>query len=212
MGIRFEFLKAGKGDCTLITVEKGTNKELNILIDGGVSETYDDTKNKSRTLKVKLREVKSLDLVILTHIDNDHICGLIKLIEDTTHRHKIKELWFNSSDYIQLNIASNEKGYGESNYFKSLINELNKEYPHLKHRDDIFMENKIKYLYGEIGLTLLSPYKEQLDNLSQKQKKWDDERVKKGQKLMRFCGSTGAKEISRSSTHKYLSKIKFKIS
>ena len=201
MGIKFEFLKAGKGDCTLITVDKGTDKEVNILIDGGVSETYDDTKNKSRTLRAKLKEIQSLDLVVLTHIDNDHICGLIKLVEDDTHRHKIKELWFNSSDYIQVNISSEEKGYGESNYFKNLMNELKEEYPHFKYRDDVFMENKTQYLYGNIELTLLSPYHEQLVNLSKKQKEWNEKRIKKGQKIIRFCGSKGVKEVSRTTSN-----------
>jgi len=92
MGIRFEFLRAGKGDCILISIDEGTYTEKNILIDGGVSKTYDNSTHGIGTLKSKLRRIKSLDLVVLTHIDDDHICGLIQLLKDDEHVGKVKEL------------------------------------------------------------------------------------------------------------------------
>ncbi|MCK4441333.1 MAG: MBL fold metallo-hydrolase, partial [Sulfurovaceae bacterium] len=99
MGIRFEFLEAGNGDCIFISTTEGTN----ILIDGGIENTY------PRKLKPLLkREVRDkgikLDLVVLTHYDDDHIAGLLKLLEEETKQIKngkstiIKEFWFNSFD------------------------------------------------------------------------------------------------------------------
>ena len=85
MGIKFEFLQADNGDCILITTEK-----FNILIDGGMGRTY------YRSLKDKLEELEQIDLVILTHIDEDHIAGLIELFKDEEIRPKVKKVWFNS--------------------------------------------------------------------------------------------------------------------
>jgi beta-lactamase superfamily II metal-dependent hydrolase len=68
MGIEFDFFKAGYGDSILVRTDKGTN----ILIDGGLVKSYKDIK-KSK----KIDKLKKLDLVVLTHIDSDHINGLI---------------------------------------------------------------------------------------------------------------------------------------
>lgn len=205
MGIEFEFLKAGKGDCILISVDKGTNKEKNILIDGGVSKTYDNNMNKSGTLKSRLRDKVSLslDLVVLTHIDDDHICGLIQLLKDKEHVGKIKELWFNSFEYInQIDaLSSDEKGHGQLNYFKDLI----KNQSHIKFRSDIFMENQKIYndLDENIEIILLSPYKKQLDELGKAQKSWEDERIKKGKEISIPCRDESSMEKSAKSEIEY---------
>jgi beta-lactamase superfamily II metal-dependent hydrolase len=192
MGIKFEFLKAYNGDCILITTDEG----VNILIDGGMPKTYSDKTSKTSTLKSKLRGVEHLDLVVLTHIDEDHICGLIELLKDDEHRGKIRELWFNSADYLEkINIQSKEKSYGQSNYFKALIDK------YLTHtfiyRDDIFMEKQIDYPYGKISLKLLSPYIENLQDLDEEHKEWESKREKEGKTKMVGCNRRGITEVSR---------------
>jgi len=192
MGIKFEFLKAYNGDCILITTDEG----VNILIDGGMPKTYSDKKSRTSTLKSKLRKVKHLDLVVLTHIDEDHICGLIKLLKDDEHRGKIRELWFNSANYLEkINISSKEKSHGQSNYFKELIDK------YLTHdfiyRSDIFMEKQIDYPYGKISIKLLSPYIENLQDLDIEHKKWEEERKEKGKTQLIDCNRQGITEVSR---------------
>jgi beta-lactamase superfamily II metal-dependent hydrolase len=203
MGIEFEFLKAGKGDCILISTDRGTGKEKNIVIDGGVSKTYKRTTSKTGTLKSRISKkvLSNLDLVVLTHIDDDHICGLIQLLKDNTHVGKIKELWFNSSDYMKVNSSNNEKGYGQSNYFKELI----ESQPHIKYRSDIFMENQKLYAdWGkDIEIILLSPYKKQLDELDIAQKKWEKERIAKGKEISIPCRDESSTEKSSMSNEEY---------
>jgi len=200
MGIKFEFLKAGKGDCILISIDEVTDTEKNILIDGGVSKTYNNSTHGIGTLKSKLRRIKSLDLVVLTHIDDDHICGLIQLLKDDEHVGKVKELWFNSSDYIKVDIPSDEKGYGQSNYFRELIN----SHSHIKYRSDIFIENQKIYNFSkDIELILLSPYKEQLDNLENAQKAWEKERKKKGKEISTPCRDESSMEKTSMLNEKY---------
>ena len=201
MGIRFEFLKADKGDCILISINNGTEKEKNIVIDGGVSKTYTRTTNKSGTLKSKLRDKASLDLVVLTHIDDDHICGLIQLLKDDEHVGKIKELWFNSSDYTKVAISSDEKGYGQSNYFRELID----THKHIKYRSDIFMESQQRYndLGQDIEIILLSPYKKQLDNLDKAQKRWEKKRIAEGKEISIPCRDESSMEKTSLMTEEY---------
>ncbi len=203
MGIEFEFLKAGKGDCILIFIDRGTGKEKNIVIDGGVSNTYKKITNNSGTLKSRIREkvTLNLDLVVLTHIDNDHICGLIQLLKDDEHVEKIKELWFNSSDYTKVEPSSDEKGHGQSPYFKKLI----ESQPHIKYRSDIFMENQKLYAdWGkDIEIILLSPYKKQLDELDIAQKNWEKEQIAKGKEVSIPCRDESSTEKSSIDKEEY---------
>jgi hypothetical protein len=101
-----EALDAGEGDCLLLHC--GTpDKPSYILIDGGPSGTY------ARSLQPRLeqlREARSdrgplrLDLVVLTHVDDDHILGLLDLaqeIEDAKEQkqalpYKIGAFWLNT--------------------------------------------------------------------------------------------------------------------
>lgn len=75
MKINIKIIPALNGDCFLITAG-----ETNILIDGGYVNTY------SEFLKPLLLEIaskgKNLSLVVVSHIDADHISGILKLIEE----------------------------------------------------------------------------------------------------------------------------------
>lgn len=73
--MKIKIFQAGKGDCLLIS-----NETANILIDGGVSDAYNLHIAKELS---KLRSGKiSLDLACVSHIDDDHIGGFLKMIED----------------------------------------------------------------------------------------------------------------------------------
>ncbi|WP_459211986.1 ComEC/Rec2 family competence protein [Aquimarina rhabdastrellae] len=105
-----KFLQAFNGDSIWINL-KENNQSLNILIDGGTSTTYSykskkDGKIKDGDLKkliTLLRDKKEkLDLVILTHIDDDHIDGFLKWFsKDQYAINCIKEVWFNSGKNIK---------------------------------------------------------------------------------------------------------------
>lgn len=64
-----------KGDCLLLS-----NSTKNILIDGGMGGSFKE--HVSAELG-KLRDAKKkLDLVCVSHIDEDHIAGILQLVED----------------------------------------------------------------------------------------------------------------------------------
>jgi beta-lactamase superfamily II metal-dependent hydrolase len=69
--------QSGKGDCLLLS---NANDTARILIDGGMPAAYRDhvaaALGKLRTAK------KSLNLVYVSHIDQDHIGGILKMLDD----------------------------------------------------------------------------------------------------------------------------------
>lgn len=85
--MRIEFLQAGSGDCIWISHNK-----INIVVDGGklttsILERYD-----------KMPQSENIDLLVVTHIDSDHIAGVIALVEQIKTREeteRLKRVWFN---------------------------------------------------------------------------------------------------------------------
>jgi ribonuclease BN (tRNA processing enzyme) len=99
--MKIEIFPANIGDSFLISYGKDYEKHL--LIDGGYKETYDNF------LKKRLKEIselkQELELVIVTHIDQDHIGGILKLIEENGHSLEkkiigINEIWHNSYRHL----------------------------------------------------------------------------------------------------------------
>lgn len=85
--MRVEFLQAGSGDSIWICHNK-----KNIVIDGG--------KTSSAIIKRynKLPQDECIDLLVVTHIDSDHIAGIIALVELLKTRgetDRLKQVWFN---------------------------------------------------------------------------------------------------------------------
>ena len=73
--MKLKVFQSGKGDSLLIT-----SGAVHFLVDGGVSEAY--TNHISPEL-AKLRKKKiAIDLACVSHIDDDHIGGFLKMIED----------------------------------------------------------------------------------------------------------------------------------
>ena len=110
--MKFEFLPAFKGDCFLI--HAGTDaKPVLILVDGGPGGTYE---GHLRPRLMDLRDERGLDpftplvidLVIISHVDDDHINGIIKLFREmfddiqagNPSLFKVGGLWHNSFDEI----------------------------------------------------------------------------------------------------------------
>lgn len=103
MPINIRMLQANHGDCFLITHTDG-DKIFNILIDGGTKTTFSSGPRQriSGPLRSLLDELKQknqfVDLLILTHFDDDHIGGLIRGFETKGYlQEMVKKVWFNSS-------------------------------------------------------------------------------------------------------------------
>ncbi len=79
MSFNFSVLQAEHGDCILVQGEFD-GQPRNILIDGGLSRTYIHRK-RPQILKKLLEKIKGtnqrIDLLVLSHVDEDHIAGLL---------------------------------------------------------------------------------------------------------------------------------------
>lgn len=104
--VQIKFLKAQNGDSFLISFKDDMGNPRNILIDGGTDATFHDGGNNLYgELKLEIDLIRArneyIDLLILTHIDNDHICGVLKWFEmDKKAPELIKNIWFNSGKLI----------------------------------------------------------------------------------------------------------------
>jgi beta-lactamase superfamily II metal-dependent hydrolase len=111
MSLSFKVLKANHGDSIAVRLITGS-RIINILIDGGPSKSFLN-KSKAGDLKKFLIDIKKanqkIDLLILTHVDDDHVAGLLKafskkgFLEDITER-----VWFNSGRTIYKHFLDEE--------------------------------------------------------------------------------------------------------
>jgi len=134
--MKFEFLPAFKGDCFLI--HGGTEQEpVLILVDGGPSGTY---QQHLRKRLMALRDERGLDdftplvidLVMVSHVDDDHINGILDLFREIRNRlmagdpplFEVRGLWHNSFDEIIGNdeVTTASAQYGAAS-FDALIEE-----------------------------------------------------------------------------------------
>ena len=75
--MKIRVFQSDKGDCLLLTSSSGKNR---VLVDGGMSSSY--TKHVAPAL-TKLEAAKAkLDVVYVSHIDDDHISGVLQLMND----------------------------------------------------------------------------------------------------------------------------------
>ncbi|WP_143009104.1 ComEC/Rec2 family competence protein [Pedobacter terrae] len=184
-------LQANNGDAIHITFQDENGQEKNVLIDSGKKQTFQYTnqhkKKADGPLKLLVEKLKSekkiFDLVILTHIDEDHIGGFISWIEfepDDAWK-MIGEVWFNSGNVIKtwlkttlpslppiiMNISGSRKtSVGQGVQFEEYLNE------HKLWNGELFVAGKVRDFYG-LNFKFLSPDKERLTDLLEK---WKTER------------------------------------
>ena len=94
--LRLEVLPARYGDC--IWIEYGRDPVRRILVDGGAPGVY------RRTLRPRLRRLpdkeRRFELLVVTHVDYDHIRGVIELALDDRLPFEAKDVWFNGFRHI----------------------------------------------------------------------------------------------------------------
>ena len=76
--LNLEMLPAAHGDC--LWIEYGDGKQTRrILIDGGPAHTYPAL--RARILHLP-PDARRFELLVITHIDGDHIEGIVRLLQD----------------------------------------------------------------------------------------------------------------------------------
>lgn len=110
--MKIKFLKAFNGDAIWVSFIE--NKIIrNIIIDGGIAKTYISSANVKGDLYNVIKSIREqeqhIDLLILTHFDEDHIGGILNwLNKDKDASELIKKVWFNSGKEIAKKFESEE--------------------------------------------------------------------------------------------------------
>lgn len=110
--MKIKFLQAFNGDSIWISFLEN-DIPRNILIDGGIGDTYKSTSNIKGELYRAIEKIgkdgQFIDLLVLTHFDDDHIGGVLRwLNKDKEASNLIKKVWFNSGKEIAKKFESDE--------------------------------------------------------------------------------------------------------
>lgn len=164
-------LPAKEGDCIVITYGPST-RQKHVLIDAGRAWTF------KNALKRYLsdRKINDLELLVVTHVDRDHIDGMLSLMQESELDLQSRNIWFNTWDHLEggaVEVEAEEdnleafgakmgeelsplivdKGWAWNQQFDGAAVELAKE----------AQDNVIRL--GDLTLTLLSPTREKLEKL-----------------------------------------------
>jgi hypothetical protein len=100
--LRLEMLPARHGDA--LWIEYGDpGHPHRLLIDGGP---------RSRTLREQLAERvgAGLELLVVTHIDADHISGVLAILADPEVRVSARDVWFNGWEHLPTDVLGAKQG------------------------------------------------------------------------------------------------------
>lgn len=97
---QIEMLAAGHGDSLLITYGDPATPH-HVLIDGGPYYAYQNQQLvEQQTVSKRIQQIadrnRPLELLVITHIDADHIEGVVKLLANRPSHLEIKDVWFNA--------------------------------------------------------------------------------------------------------------------
>ncbi|HSB01964.1 MAG TPA: MBL fold metallo-hydrolase [Anaerolineales bacterium] len=74
--MKLTVFQSGKGDCLLLTGADGRH----MLVDGGMRDSYSE--HVASTLEQLRLNSEKLDVVYVSHIDQDHISGILQMMDD----------------------------------------------------------------------------------------------------------------------------------
>lgn len=173
-----EMLPAALGDS--LWVEYGDPaKPCRFLIDGGLVGTTDKIIRKIHDTARREGGLCRLELLVLSHVDADHIEGLIKLLGTKDLPLEIDDIWFNGYHHLPDPDAHSDDeflGAKQGEFLAALIRERALPWNDMFGGGSVVVPTKgalpSKTLPGGMTLTLLSPTLKELRRMA---RKWDDE-------------------------------------
>lgn len=98
-----EIIKAAEGDCFFLSFVF-ENRCFNMMIDSGPSKCW------SKELHTFLDDLNSkgkrINVLLITHIDSDHIGGALKLFAEEKYCKMVDEVWYNGLPQITNTVAT----------------------------------------------------------------------------------------------------------
>ncbi len=168
--MRIELLPARCGDCILVEYGPASAR---VLIDTGFVRTFEEAIAPRLAQIDATGEPVALELLVVTHIDRDHIRGAIPLLQQSPAKASPAEVWFNGKKHL-----ADELGVQDGTVFAALLEE---RFADRWNKSSPFAGKAVKVpehgalptvtLPGGATITLLSPYQDALTKLDAK---WND--------------------------------------
>ncbi|MCA9923787.1 MAG: MBL fold metallo-hydrolase [Anaerolineales bacterium] len=107
---QLELLPAGQGDCMWIEYGPEHNPHV-VIVDGGVTATFASLEERiGLALEQSGASKLHVELLVVTHLDNDHIQGVLKLLNESQHRINFGDIWFNGNRQLIELLRSADDG------------------------------------------------------------------------------------------------------
>ena len=185
--MKIKFLKAFNGDSIWISFLENENPR-NVIIDGGIGDTYESKLRRKGDLFDAVEYIQSngqsIDLLILTHYDDDHVGGLLRWMNKDKEASKlIKKVWFNSGKEIAKELEMEEnadlnieiKEDADEFYTSTKQGIKFEEYLSKNHLwDSKIIKQGDEFDHFGVKFKILSPNKEKLKRLLELYKKEED--------------------------------------
>ncbi|WP_458377864.1 ComEC/Rec2 family competence protein [Pseudomonas fluorescens] len=176
--LKIRMLKAGNGDCISIATKSDF-----ILIDGGTAQSFEDWREQV------IDKTKIINTLIITHIDNDHVNGIIKLLQHEKCP-EIQSILFNGAEQFfgkthedsAISYSTDRKlqalaceltvpeeniriGYSEGTSLSYSINTRKLKCNEIVSGEALYRERLPYFNIGQIKFTTIGPEKSSLDAL-----------------------------------------------
>ena len=164
---------AEDGDCLLLSWGEAPPYR-HIVIDGGRKSAYNFLKPQLEKIRDAGEEV---EVLVLTHIDADHIEGLLKLANDETLPVQPKEVWFNGFDQLA---RLPTMGPGQGDEYTAKLRTLKWPWNPITDGEAITIEAlPDPFEIAGLRLQILSPNEEKLAALAARWAQWRSEQAAK---------------------------------
>jgi beta-lactamase superfamily II metal-dependent hydrolase len=98
--LRLEMLPAEHGDALLLEYGAGTEATHRSLIDGGPGNAYAGVRQRLMQIPPAPDGTRHLELLVVSHVDADHIDGVVKMVQDEELALSVGDVWFNDWNHI----------------------------------------------------------------------------------------------------------------
>jgi len=173
-----EMLPAERGDCLWLTYGDPDDPR-HVLIDGGPSETIGSLvpELERRLKELGPRRTSRVELLVITHIDADHIQGIVSLLSDHRRVELFRDVWFNGYKHLREGMLGGPDGERLTAALETQPGRWNKAFRGRAVVVPDAGDLPVVRLAGGLELTLLSPTPATLAKLAPK---WEKECEKAG--------------------------------
>lgn len=174
--LKIDMLPAGEGDAILLEYGEPGKTHV-VMVDTGQYYATDELVPKINELTLA---EKSIELMVVTHIDCDHLDGAVNMLMVDDAKLKIEEIWFNAY-FHHADIPPDLMGAEHAEILSALIDKRKIPWNKTLGGNPVAIKNsdelRTKTLKGGLKLTLLSPTTKTLTNLVDE---WEKEVKKHG--------------------------------